>query len=257
VNPTVPIVLHIPHNSRTIPPEIRKSILLVDSALEIELIKMTDAFTCELFVSDSLKACAVVCPISRIVLDPERFLDDDQEIMARCGMGVVYTRTSDGKALRHLPTTEERKTLIDRYYHPHHQKLENSVLVCLEKFKRCMIIDCHSFPSKALPYELDQSEFRPDICIGADSFHTPDWLIDKLSDEFGKSGYSTAVNAPFIGAIVPMAYYRKESAVMSVMIEVNRKLYMDEQTGKGNSGFYTLKRQIAKILEKLPSQANL
>jgi hypothetical protein len=31
---------------------------------------------------------------------------------------------------------------------------------------RCLIIDCHSFPSVALPYELDQREERADFCIG-------------------------------------------------------------------------------------------
>jgi hypothetical protein len=27
----------------------------------------------------------------------------------------------------------------------------------------CLIIDCHSFPSVALPYELDQTAYRADI----------------------------------------------------------------------------------------------
>ena len=67
-----------------------------------------------------------------------------------------------------------------------------------------MIKYCHSFPSIALQYELDQSEARPNIRIGADDFHTPDWIIDKLSEEFEKLGYSTAVNKPFSGTIVPL-----------------------------------------------------
>ena len=33
-------------------------------------------------------------PGSRLVLDPERFESDDEEIMATRGMGVIYTRTS-------------------------------------------------------------------------------------------------------------------------------------------------------------------
>jgi len=120
MNRLEPLVFHIPHASREIPVDVRRSMLLCDSDLDAELNKLTDAFTDELFPVDALEAHAVVFPVSRMVLDPERFLDDDQEVMARRGMGVVYTRTSDGKRLRHPPTKEEWDALVDRYYHPHH-----------------------------------------------------------------------------------------------------------------------------------------
>ena len=108
MNPSMPLVFHIPHASKVIPTDLRRSILLSDAELEIELNKMTDAFTDELFAVDSLKAYTVVFPVSRMVLDPERFLDDDQEVMARRGMGVVYTQTSDGRTLRGPMAGEER-----------------------------------------------------------------------------------------------------------------------------------------------------
>ena len=219
--------------------------------MEKELTKMTDTFTDDLFVPDFVGAQTIIFPVSRLVLDPERFLNDDQEIMSGLGMGVIYTRTSDGQRLRNSPAIEERMELINRYYRPHHRKLEDCVSACLQNLGRCMIIDCHSFPSIALQYELDQSEARPDICIGADDFHTPDWIIDKLFGEFEKFGYSTAVNKPFSGAIVPLPYYKKEPKVLSVMIEVNRKLYMDELSGSRNSGYSKLKSNISIISSKL------
>jgi N-formylglutamate amidohydrolase len=45
-------------------------------------------------------------------------------------------------------------------------------------------------------------------------------------------GYSVAVDAPFSGALVPLASYRRDHRILSVMIEVNRRLYMDEMSGK-------------------------
>ena len=52
-----------------------------------------------------------------------------------------------------------------------------------------------------------------------------------------KEGYSVAVDAPFAGALVPLASYRKDKRIMSVMIEVNRRLYMDEHSGSKAQNF--------------------
>ena len=55
-----------------------------------------------------------------------------------------------------------------------------------------------------------------------------------------------------------MALNRKERSVESIMIEVNRKLYMDESPGNKNAGFNSplswgsVKRLIMSVLNKLP-----
>ena len=33
------------------------------------------------------------------------------------------------------------------------------------------MIDGHTFPALPLPYELNQTAFRPDFCYGTDEFH--------------------------------------------------------------------------------------
>jgi hypothetical protein len=58
--PNTPIVLHVPHSSRIVPPDVRKSILLIDIELESELIKMTDAYTGELGISESVAQCGIM-----------------------------------------------------------------------------------------------------------------------------------------------------------------------------------------------------
>jgi N-formylglutamate amidohydrolase len=248
------MILHIPHSSFIIPPEVREGIDLKENELMQELARMTDAFTDELFDLDE-PHYKVVYPVSRIVCDPERFLDDGVEHMSKVGMGVVYTRTCDGRNLRSNLSDEERKNLIDQFYLPHHRILEKAVTAELTKHGRSLIVDCHSFPAKPLPYETYQSPDRPNICIGTDEFHTPQRLIDTILGEFEKFGYSTAVNNPFDGSIVPMAYYQKDRSVESIMIEVNRKLYMDETTGIKNAGFNSVKQHIRSILNKIQSQA--
>jgi N-formylglutamate deformylase len=144
------MILHIPHSSFIIPPEVRARIILGEEDLKQELIRMTDAFTDELFDLDEPHQ-NVVYPDSRIVCDPERFLDNETEPMSKVGMGVVYTRTSDGRTLQSVLSDEERKKLIDRFYIPHHRILEKVVAAELAKDGRSLIVDCHSFPSKPLP----------------------------------------------------------------------------------------------------------
>ena len=55
---------------------------------------MTDAWTDKLVEPISTKAKEVVFPVSRLVVDPERFLCDDDEPMAPKGMGATYTKLS-------------------------------------------------------------------------------------------------------------------------------------------------------------------
>ena len=96
----VSIVLNTPHASTIVPPEVRQTILLSDNELQQELLRMTDAFTDELFTGNAAMVHQIVFPVSRLVIDPERFVDDSHEPLAKQGMGVVYTRTSEGKRLR-------------------------------------------------------------------------------------------------------------------------------------------------------------
>ena len=117
---SLPMVFHIPHSATAIPDHVRPHLLLDPEALERELLRMTDRYTDRLFDVPGICAERVVFPVSRLVVDPERFVDDAQESMAAGGMGVVYEKTASLEPLRKPPSTEEREALIDRYYRPHH-----------------------------------------------------------------------------------------------------------------------------------------
>jgi len=207
---------------------------------------MTDAYTDELFLCDGVTS--VRYPISRIVVDPERFESDADEVTSQVGMGVVYTSTCDGRPLRHVPTRLEREVLLAAYYRPHHAALIDAVARALRDHSRCLIIDCHSFPSYPLPYELDQGLDRPDICVGTDPFHTPAELADQVIDGFLLHGYTVALNRPFAGALVPATFYRRDANVAALMIEVNRALYMDEWTGARSNRFDETRAAVAQVL---------
>ncbi len=226
------VVLHVPHDATFIPPEVRDQFVLDDQQLEHEVRVMTDLFTLRLFAHGLTDSQIVKSPVSRLVVDVERFDIDEQEPMAKQGMGVIYERTHNGCPLRRPLTNGEREKLLLRWYRPHHQALSAAVDRALDQYGRALVLDAHSFPSRALPYETNAHACRPEICIGSDQFHTSPGLVDSLSKALNALGFETALNTPFSGALVPAKHFRQESRVEAVMIEVRRDLYLDETTGQ-------------------------
>jgi N-formylglutamate deformylase len=150
------VVVHVPHSSLVVPGDAAADLLITPNELDHELLLMTDHYTDELFALPLDVATTVTFPVSRIVVDPERFTDDDREPMTQKGMGVVYTRTSDGRPLRRAPSPDERARLLARFYEPHHAALTVAVAAALEAHGACLVLDAHSFPAQPLPYEDDE-----------------------------------------------------------------------------------------------------
>jgi len=198
-------ILHIPHSSAEVPADVRAQLLLEDDDLVGELRLMTDWYTDELFALPAAEAVTVRFPVSRLVVDPERFEDPTAERMETVGMGAVYTKTSHGAPLRDkAEAAREREALLARYYRPHHAALEAATAAALTAHGRCLIVDCHSFPSTPLPYEFKVSAdrwrviHRPAVCLGTDTtlpphapfahdgMHTPPWLRERAAEAAGE-----------------------------------------------------------------------
>ena len=107
-----PIVLHLPHASTIIPEDLRDDFMLADEELREELNRITDHVTDQIFQQAFPAAQAIVFPVSRLVVDPERFSDDSQEPMSRVGMGVTYTRGSLRQPLRKQLPKAKRQELL-------------------------------------------------------------------------------------------------------------------------------------------------
>jgi N-formylglutamate deformylase len=93
--------------------------MLSDAELDFELLHMTDRYTDELF--DDLPGVAVTFPISRLVVDVQRFEDDNLEPISSRRMGALYRQTHDQRPLRRTLSVEECGFLLDQFYRPHHQ----------------------------------------------------------------------------------------------------------------------------------------
>ena len=246
-----PLVIHVPHSATLIPSEERRAILLDDDELEGELKAITDWYTDRL-ARDALARSGTSAVIfanraSRLLIDPERFTGDE-EPMRKVGMGPVYVSTSDGRPLR-VPDPARDLRLLDQWFHPYAEAFTGLVEQTLAAHGRAVIVDLHSFPSVALPYELDQSAVRPSVCIGTDPFHTEPALRQLAYEAFDGLPDGVAENTPFAGTYVPLVHFHTVREVTSVMIEIRRDLYQEEPGGPEHDGYEQVVDRLATFLQ--------
>jgi len=217
---TSSVILHIPHSSTFIP---SYEGFVSREAVETQIELLTDFHTEKIFDINGITK--IVTPFSRVFCDVERLKDAD-EIMFKSGRGFFYTHSDNGNMLR-IDMNGFKETVYNDYYLSHHSKLKQEVENKLNQFGTALIIDCHSFSDTPFESDIDKELKRPDICIGTDSYHTPKHLLDLFVNHFWEQGFTVGVNHPYSGTMIPMDYYHKNSNVHGIMIEVNRKLYID------------------------------
>ena len=231
------VVLNIPHSSTVVPDWAVKDIIIPATELSLLVDFMTDKDVDKIweFVPDGNKQVATV---SRLVLDTERYRNDDDEAMASKGMGLYYTHTPDNKQFRTRSKDTYFKCLA--IYDEYHSSLEAKVTQSLTEHGECIVLDCHSFHDEMNYTGYHPSSF-PDVCIGVnDNIGAASQFI---IDTFKSAGYTVKVNEPFAGSLVPLKYFT-DTRVQSVMIELNRRIY-------DNSSFRNIQDLCKKIYKEL------
>jgi N-formylglutamate deformylase len=227
-NQRKPYLIHLPHCGTHIPDEYRGDYLLSQEKLEQNVIQYADLYTADLFEPLLSRYGGVTSKYSRLLFDPERFFDDEQETMSKFGLGWFY----ENAILERVPLRNTtHKAVIADYYHQHHSELNQLTQKKLDLYGRCTIIDCHSFSNERYWFQ-DQDVELPDICIGYDEEHADMELVEILKQAF--QFYDVAINSPYSGSMVPTDFYNKDKNVKSVMIEINKRLYLDSDNKKAN-----------------------
>jgi N-formylglutamate amidohydrolase len=194
-----------------------------------EVRRWTDWYTDMLFIPDKREGIQIMTSdYSRFVVDVERLVNDPLE---KIGQGIVY------KKFNGLHRTFEGREEIEMFRY--HANYIRDLRLMLDEHS--LLIDCHSFPS-------DLSDV--DICIGynEDWSKPSDFVIDLVKTFFEHQGYKVGINTPYSNSIAPETGY----VYNSIMIEVNKRLYMNEQTLELTDGFL----QLHKCLESLYSILN-
>ena len=200
------MLIHIPHSSRFI------SGLVKMSNERENLNSLTDDYVDEIF--DYSNCAYVRFPFSRFVCDVERLYNDPME---EIGQGIIYKKDIYGNDIERIISDESTMMM----YKIHHRYFGQQVNFLLGLFDSVPIVDAHTFT----PTEDD----HPDICIGTNDFHTPKKLIGDLFSHFNKKEYSTKINYPYSGTIVPSHLYNKEKRVKSIMLEINKTSYIKDK----------------------------
>ena len=234
------ILLHIPHASTQFPESSGHTFSELDGDEGL----LIDYYTDELFSpeQETEHILSVVFPYCRLYCDVERLINDPLDTD---GLGFHYDRFLWNSPQQVFPirsfTTKEEAF---KHYVEHHSSMSKRLLGL---GKGTLLIDCHSFSSQ--PNLLCSNPPDIDICIGFNDDATcPNKVvIGNIKQHFNSCGYKVAINTPFSNSKtfeVPVEYH-------SVMIEVNKCLYINEQTLEKTDGFDQLKADIQSLYEKL------
>lgn len=196
--------------------------------------KYTDWFTDFLFATDRDNVVPVIFGYSRFVCDAER-LDDDP--LERSGQGIIYTEYLGFKRGA-LP--EDVRAFLLGQRRQHLERLSEEL-----SEDGSILIDCHSFTNR--------DGVSPDICIGFNNDNSFDIeVVCIVKNIFRDSGYSVALNFPYSNSLIPAPL--EKISYKSIMIEVNKRIYMDREALLLKDDSEHLKRWFGcmeKIYEKL------
>ena len=226
------IFLHIPHHSALIPKQLDDDSQAVRE-LRYKSFYMIDYHTLPLFspLHPNLLIHALCARDHRLLVDMERMPDDPLEAQ---GFGIVSQWVIDWLG-------EDWRTQALKQYNAYHDYATK----CLNALKHPMLIDCHSFSSHPTP--LCPCPPDVDICIGWNEDETtPDrLLLGLVSAYFIDCGYSVGLNHPFANSKT----FPSATGYHSLMIEINKRCYMNEETLSKSANFVTLHNQLQRLYD--------
>ncbi|MBK0393992.1 N-formylglutamate amidohydrolase [Ramlibacter algicola] len=159
--------------------------------------------------------------------------DPSQLAKIRLGKGLVWKNTDDGRPLYdRLLAPAEVQRRIDTCWTPYHQAVAAAIDAAHARHGYSIHLDCHSMPSVAGPYATEHPGVaHADIVLGDRDGSTADpQLTERLAAFLRERGYDVAVNFPYKGVELIRRYADPARHRHGIQVEINRKLYMDEQS---------------------------
>lgn len=177
-----------------------------------------------------------------------------QSVRVVGGLGTIARVVTESEEIyREQLSLGAALTRIRELYKPYHAALNELMDACTRKFGIAVLIDCHSMPSNPL-FETDG--VRPDFVLG-DRFSTscsPEFTR-LVAEQLKAMGYVVAFNKPYAGGYITEHYGRPSRHRHALQIEINRALYMDEDTYKRTGNFEHVRRDMERLTETMIEMA--
>lgn len=153
---------------------------------------------------------------------------------SRAGIGLIPRLVKAGRAIYTRPlSAEEIMNRVKNYYEPYHDTLCTTLNDAYYNHGQFWHINCHSMPN-ASAYPKKAPRLRPsDIVLGDhDGKSCSRDFMQALRKFWEEKGYRVTINDPFKGVELASRYAWPTQGKNSVQIEINRALYMNEETGE-------------------------
>lgn len=264
-NLSTPLVLASPHSGNHYPADLIDASALSKSALR----QSEDCYVDELFASAKYAGIPMIRALyprayldlnrEPYELDPDMFSDSLPDFVntasprVAAGLGTVARIVANQKEIyaRKL-TWQEVQSRITRLYKPYHQSLTKLINAARDQFGYCVLIDCHSMPSAGLPTGKGSHKDCVDIVLGDRNGLSCSALITEETERLlGNMGYSITRNNPYAGGFTTQHYGTPETGVHALQIEINRSLYIDENSLVRRPGFAKLQGDLRNFTESL------
>lgn len=183
-------------------------------------------------------------------------VETDPRIMSkvRLGKGLIWRTTDDG-----LPVYDRKLSVaevlarIETCWKPYHATVAAAIDAAHQAHGYSIHINCHSMPALASSHATDfPGEAHADFVVGdRDGTTAAPALSQQICDYLRSLGYSVAYNHPYKGVELVRRYGDPASHRHSVQLEINRRLYMNEETLDISSGAELLKVHLRALVELL------
>jgi N-formylglutamate deformylase len=172
----------------------------------------------------------------------------------RLGKGLVWRTTDEGVPIyaRKL-SVPEVQARVEQCWKPYHAAVACAIDAAHLQHGYSIHINCHSMPAIASGSATDfPGEAHADFVVGDRGGSTASVaLSDLVCQHLRARGYNVSYNHPYKGVELVRRYGDPARQRHSLQLEINRKLYMNEETLALTPGFEPLKDTLRSLVDVL------